>query len=421
MEVAAGDHTLTKAWPAAALVAILGVGLWLRLSGYTSSPAQTANFDGVGWAWNGQALWLQHTTAGWSYLTSYHHVVAVEVEHSGVYLPGVSPYFDHPPLFSLLVGGVAVMAGENTPDTLTEGVIRLVPIALSLLTILLSYALARQMTGRRWVGLACAAGLAFAPPMVLTARLVESEALLTPLLLAGLILALRVRVDTRRWSLTALAVVCAAAPLVKEPGVVVGVIAAVVLLFSSRRRLAVLPLACMGAGVAVYALLGAAIDWHAFTSTILAQGGRRTSLWGAAVNYFASRKAGLGGFVPLADPVWFIGWPVLTALGLWRRTWRPVAVAALLYAATIILLGDARIIEWNGWYRIPDEPLLYIAVVTAVCGVLRSLVRRLAPLRQRVSPSVRCWVTGGHRFQYFAMHDTRCTKCGEPWSLRRAS
>lgn len=413
---------MKKAWPAAALVAILVAGLWLRLSGgYTTNPDKLANFDGVGWAWNGQALWLQHTTAGWSYLPSYHNVVAVQVERSGVYLPGVSPYFDHPPLFSLLVGGVAVMAGENTPYTLTEGVIRLVPIGLSLLTIVLSYALVRRLTGRQWIALACAAGLAFAPPMILTARLVESEALLAPLLLATLLLVLRLRDHPGRWSLVALAILCAAAPLVKEPGIVLGVIAAAALLVSGRRRLAVLPLACMALGVGLYALLGAAVDWHVFTSTILAQSGRRTSLWGAAVNYFGSREAGLGGFVPLRDPVWFIGWPVLAALGVWRRAWRPVALAALLYAAAVIVLGDARIIEWNGWYRIPDEPLLYIAVVTAACSVLRAVWGRLGPLRQRVSPSVLCWVTGGHRFQHVAMHDTRCTKCGAPWSLRPAS
>jgi 4-amino-4-deoxy-L-arabinose transferase-like glycosyltransferase len=337
-----------------------------------------ANFDGVGWAWDGQALWLHHTTAGWSYLPSYQNVTAVAVQHTGVLLPGVSPYFDHPPLFGLLVGGVAVVAGERTPDQITEAVIRLVPIALSLLTILLSYALVRRLTGRQWIGLLAAAGLALSPAMVLTARLVESEALLTPLLLAALILALRIRDGAGRWSLIGLVAVCVAAPLVKEPGVAVAVIAAGVLLFSGRRRLAFLPLAGMAAGIGVYLLFAAAIDWHTFTATVLAQGGRRSSLWLAFGNFFTATTADLGGRAPFLDPVWFIGWPVLIGLAVWRREWRPVALAALLYAATIILLGDGRIMKWNGWYRIPDEPLLYAAVVAAPCMLLRALWTGLA-------------------------------------------
>jgi 4-amino-4-deoxy-L-arabinose transferase-like glycosyltransferase len=369
---------MRKVWVGAVLVAVLGVGLGLRLHGYASDPPAAANFDGVGWAWDGQALWLHHTTAGWSYLPSYQNVTAVAVEHTGILLPGVSPYFDHPPLFGLLVGGAAVVAGERSPDQVTEAVIRLVPVGLSLLTIVLSYALVRRLTGRQWIGLLAAAALALSPAMVLTARLVESEALLTPLLLAALILALRVRDGAGGWSVIGLLAVCVAAPLVKEPGIVVGVIAAAILLLSRRRRVALLPLGGMAAGVAVYLLFAAAIDWNLFTATVLAQGARRSSLWLAFGNFFTATTADLGGRAPFLDPVWFVGWPVLIGLAVWRREWRPVALAALLYAATIILLGDGRIMKWNGWYRIPDEPLLYAAVVAAPCLLLRSVWARVA-------------------------------------------
>lgn len=372
----------------ASLAAILAAALALRLHGYALDPAPGANWDGVEWAWNGQALWLHHTTAGWSYLPSYSHVVAVRVE-GRTYLPGVSPYFDHPPLFGLLVGGVAVLAGQSTPDTVTESVIRLVPIALSLVTILLTFVLVRQLCGRTAPALIAVLLLALSPAMVLTARLVESEALLAPLLVGALILVLQLRSgQPGRWRLPLLVGLSAAAPLVKEPGVVVGVIGAALLLFSARPRMAVLPLLGTALGVTVYLGFAAAIDWQSFLRTVMAEAGRRRSVLDALLQYFASTRAGLGGFVPLVDPVWYAGWAALGVLGIIDRRLWPLALAALLYAAAIVLLGDARVMVWNGWYRIPEEPLLYAATGIAAAAVALTTWRR-SPAHRTATPTSR--------------------------------
>lgn len=360
----------------ATLAAILAAALALRLHGYALDPAPGASWDGVEWAWNGQSLWLHHTTAGWSYLPSYSHVVAVRVE-GRTYLPGVSPYFDHPPLFGLLVGGIALLAGQSTPDTLTEPVIRLVPIALSLVTILLSFALVRQLCGRTAPALITVLLLALSPAMVLTARLVESEALLAPLLVGALLLVLQLRSgQSGRWRLPLLVGLCAAAPLVKEPGVVVGLICAAILLFSARPRTAVLPLLGTALGVAIYLGFAAAIDWPTFLRTVMTEAGRRRSVLDALRQYFTSTHAGLGGFVPLVDPLWYAGWAALGVLAIIDHRLWPLALAAVLYAATIAMLGDARVMVWNGWYRIPDEPLLYAAAGIAASAVALTMGQR---------------------------------------------
>lgn len=360
-------------------IAILGIALGLRLHGYTSDPAPGANYDGLGWTWQGQSLLLEHYPQAWSWQSSYHPTVFWLMPNH-IYLPVVSPYFDHPPLFALVVGGLAVLAGQHTPEQITDPLIRLVPIVLSLVTIALTYALVLRVGGRQWIALVVAAALAVSPPMVLTARLVESEALLTPLLLAALLLTLRVRDGGGRWSIAGLAAVCAAAVLVKEPGIIVGVFAAVILLLSpGRRRLAWVGLAGTAGGVAIYLTYAAAIDWNVFIATVMSEAQRRSSVTLALSNFFTSTAEGLGNFVPLVDPIWYLGWPVLIGLAVWRREWRPVAFAALVYAVTICLLGDARAMRWVGWYRIPDEPLLYAAVVTALCLGLRELWTRVVP------------------------------------------
>jgi hypothetical protein len=366
----------------ALLIVIVGIGLGLRLHDYTTDPVPGANYDGLGWAWQGQSLILQHVPQAWSWQTSYHSTSFV-TEPKGVHLPMVSPYFDHPPLFGLLVGGAAVIAGERTPTSISEGVIRLVPIALSAFTIVLLYLLVRRVTSKEWIGLIAAAVFALSPAMVLTARLVESEALLTPLLLAAVIMALRVRDGAGRWSIAALVLVCLVAPLVKEPGIIVAVIASAILLTSPRRRLAALPLAGMTAGIGMYLAYAASLDWHLFIATALAEGKDRYPSIGGFSNYFTSTDAGLGIYVPLMDPVWYVGWVALAVLAVRRRAWRPVAVAALLYAALIASSASGGWMHWIGWYRIPDEPLLYAAAVAAGCEVLRNAGLRLGQWRLR--------------------------------------
>ncbi len=279
------------------LVVVLSVALGLRLNGYTSDPAPGANYDGLGWAWQGQSLILQHVPHAWSWQTSYHPSSFV-TEPNGIHLPLVSPYFDHPPLFGLLVGGSAVIAGEQTQASVTEGVIRLVPIALSLVTIVLLYVLVRRVTGKDWIALMAAAAFAVSPAMVLTGRLVESEALLTPLLLAAVILALRVRDGAGRRYIAGLVLVCLISPLVKEPGVIVAVVASAILLTSSRRRLWALPLVGMTFGVGLYLVYAASLDWSLFIATALAEGKDRHPSVAGFSNYFISSDAGLGIRVP---------------------------------------------------------------------------------------------------------------------------
>lgn len=361
------------------LVVVLSVALGLRLNGYTSDPAPGANYDGLGWAWQGQSLILQHVPHAWSWQTSYHPSSFV-TEPNGIHLPLVSPYFDHPPLFGLLVGGSAVIAGEQTQASVTEGVIRLVPIALSLVTIVLLYVLVRRVTGKDWIALMAAAAFAVSPAMVLTGRLVESEALLTPLLLAAVILALRVRDGAGRRYIAGLVLVCLISPLVKEPGVIVAVVASAILLTSSRRRLWALPLVGMTFGVGLYLVYAASLDWSLFIATALAEGKDRHPSVAGFSNYFISSDAGLGIRVPLTDPVWYAGWVALSYLGARSRAWRPLALAAVVYAALIVSSASGEWMRWIGWYRIPDEPFLYAAAAGLCAEVLHSAWIRLGPM-----------------------------------------
>jgi hypothetical protein len=345
-------------WAPSLAALLLLVGLALRLHGYTSTPQFGSNEDEVAWAWLGQSLWLHGVPASWSYLPE-HLPVSVMQTSQGVYLPWVSPWLDHPPLFGLLVGGLALLAGERTPTQVGPEAIRLAPILLSMVTAWLLYVLAARHLGRT-TALVALAFFCLSPWMIEAGRLVESEWLLAPMLLGVLVLAShRGRLPT-----AGLLALCVLAPLVKVPGVIVGAAAAVALV--SERRWVVAGWALLGApvGIGLYAAYGAAVDWHQFLVVWQVQAARHGSPVMAGQQFLFSGDAGLWNFVPLGDPLWTVGLVGLAVLLLRRPldTSARIPLAFAGYAALMALTVSNEGAQYYDWYRFAVDPLCYIGV-----------------------------------------------------------
>ena len=125
---------------------ILALGLFLRLHDYTQAPKLADNQDELAWTWAGLSLLEDHSPTSWSYLLAYPHVFAIPEPDNGQLLPGVHPWLDHPPLFAVLMGGYAWLAGERHFQDVSVAVIRLPVIMLSLLTLLLGQDVAGMAT-----------------------------------------------------------------------------------------------------------------------------------------------------------------------------------------------------------------------------------------------------------------------------------
>lgn len=359
---------------------LLIVGLALRLHGYTSYPRFGANDDEVAWAWLGQSLWLYHWPASWSYLPEHLPVIAVATSQ-GVYLPWVSPWLDHPPLFGLLVGGAALLAGEHTPAEVGPSAIRLVPILLSILSGWLLYLLAARHLGRA-TALVAVAAFCLSPWMISASRLVESEWLLAPMLLSVLVLA------SHRGILpsTLLLTLCVLAPLVKVPGVIVGAAGAVALL--TERRWVMAPLALLGApvGIGLFAAYGAAVDWHQFVLVWQAQVARHSSLL-AGREFLFSGDAGLWNFVPLGDPLWTVGMVGLAVI-LLRHPLGTAARIPLAFAGYALLMALSAGVEgaqYYDWYRFAVDPLVCIGVGDLIA---QNLPRLRLPVLDRLGARI---------------------------------
>jgi 4-amino-4-deoxy-L-arabinose transferase-like glycosyltransferase len=349
---------------------ILALGLFLRLHDYTQAPKLADNQDELAWTWAGLSLLEDHSPTSWSYLLAYPHVFAIPEPDNGQLLPGVHPWLDHPPLFALFMGGYAWLAGERHFQDVSDAVIRLPVIALSLLTLLLGYVFGRRLLGPA-PAIVGAALFALTPAAVLSSREVESEAVLAPLLLLALLILHRLlRSETRRFEPLLLLLICALAPLFKVPGASFGVIVAVVLAMHGRWRLAGLALTMSCIGLLVYAWYGVLIDWRRFLAVIEFQASRHSGLLSG---YEFITAPAFTDRIPLHDGWWLLGWLAVAAVAYQRRGRRAdllLAWPVVSYAGALMLLADPSATHRFGWYRLAVYPLVYLAaadlVITAV-------------------------------------------------------
>jgi 4-amino-4-deoxy-L-arabinose transferase-like glycosyltransferase len=347
-------------------VAVVVVAAFLRGRGYTESPP--LNADEYDWAWAGLSLLQQHVPTGWTGLwDAYGHWQVFKWEGNEYAI--VTPYLDHPPLFSLLVGGAAWVAGERVMTDVSLAVIRLVPIALSLVVLVLVYRLARVTVGT-WPARIATLLLVFSPAAITLSRLTESEALLTVWFISALLAVNRLRErPTNRYAIVVLLISCAAAPLTKVPGIAVGFAAAVVLVSWKRPRLAVVAATAALTGILLFAVYGALLDLGTFSQVLSAHSDRHS---GFSAGYEMLR----GG---LTDWYWGLGIVGVGVLATRRGSAaRLIAWPAVAYVVVITLTANADLAGRYDWYRIPIYPMVYVGAGFLIAELARG-IRRLVP------------------------------------------
>jgi Dolichyl-phosphate-mannose-protein mannosyltransferase len=354
-----------------AAVAVVLVAAFLRGRGYAQSPP--LNADEYDWAWTGLSLLQRHVPTGWTGLwDAYGHWQLFDWQGNEYAL--VTPYLDHPPLFSLVVGGVAWIAGERTLTDVSLSVIRLVPIGLSLLVLVLAYRLAQATVGT-WAARIAILLLAFSPATITLARLTESEALLTVWLIAALLALTRLQKQPAdRYAVVLVLISCIAAPLTKVPGIAIGFTAAVALFSWQRPRLAMTAAMAAFAGILLFAAYGALLDFALFRNIWSAQADRHA---GFSSGYELLR-GGLG------DWYWglgIVGLGVLATRG--GDAARLVAWPVLAYVIVITLTANADLAGRYDWYRIPIYPLVYIGAGFLIAELARR-IGRLVPTQEDV-------------------------------------
>jgi 4-amino-4-deoxy-L-arabinose transferase-like glycosyltransferase len=282
-----------RRWGTLATVAVIVLGVGLRLVDYEVMPDFRENDDELFATWNGWQLLEDGTTRGWSLWPGYYGG-RVAVEPTLYFSPQpkqvITPYFEHPPLLHVLVGAAAHLGGADHWTHARLAHTRLVPIGLAGVTLWLVIAVGRRLFPSGgpapWLGALLWAVL---PMIVLQSRVIKEEALLTPMLLFGLWLFLRWRADESRLvRLAAAGFVLGLSAAAKVTGAIL-VPALVVLVLSrgaGRWRPAALAGGCGLLGVALLLVYGVAIDPELFFLTTGKQATGRPSHFNLFPRFF---------------------------------------------------------------------------------------------------------------------------------------
>jgi 4-amino-4-deoxy-L-arabinose transferase-like glycosyltransferase len=343
-----------------ALGAILILAAALRFHDYALVPFHHETADEYQHAWEGWHLLHEGVPAAWSTFPDRYPIArTVDFRWFGDRYVLVKPYFDHPPLFSILVGLVNSLAGQATYPVPRDflfcslPVMRLVPIVLSLLGLFLVHRLARAYGATEEAALLAALVYAILPVIVLSHRLVKGESLLSLLFMGAILAADRHgRTGARRDAIVA-GVLCGLSIWTKATGV--AVLATVLILMMARRRFrgAAIAAGLTGGFLALYLLYAWAYDFGIFVQVIRAQA---TSKW-VSLDSILDLLAGKV-VVKWFGRGWYL-WLLLCAGVAAFRKERSLLLPLAIYGTIIALTADHRVVY--GWYRIPLYPFLCVA------------------------------------------------------------
>jgi 4-amino-4-deoxy-L-arabinose transferase-like glycosyltransferase len=337
-----------------ALGAIVLLAALLRLHDYTLVPFPGETIDEYQHAWEGWHLLHKGFPAAWSTFPNlYPREQTIDFHWFGHRYLLVQPYFDHPPLFSILVGLACTGAGAQQFLECSLPVMRLAPIILSLVGVLLLYRLALAYGASERAALLAALVYAVLPVIVLSHRLVKGESLLSLLFMGAILAVERLGKSGRTRDAVLVGCLCGLAIWTKATGVAVAVTALVLLLARRRYRGAAVTLLVTAGFALLYLAYAWAYDFGLFLQVMRAQAGIK---W-AGIESFLDLLQG-----KVVDQFFGRGWSLwlmlCAALAAMRRE-RGLLVPLTIYASTIVLMADFRVVY--GWYRIPLYPFLCVA------------------------------------------------------------
>lgn len=337
------------------VVFVLFVGLILRLHNYSMYPQRGATSDEYSYSFLGVSLLTKHVPISWSAISAYKHRSDLTIKN--LYFPIVYPYFDHPPLNGLLVGGWALIFGQDTFSKIELQTIRLVPIFLSMVSSVIVFILGFRLYSFKtgiWALLIYSTTVIF----VMNGRVVLAENLLTPLLLGTVYLFYNFRKNMTFKKTIVMGILCGLAFWTKELGI--AVLLSMIYLFIAEKIKIKFTLGLIITSlffVLLYLLYGAYFDWEVFKAVVSIQSGRVVGP--ETLLYVTSTPI-------IINKLYYDGWYFLGFISFFLsfsdyRKYRFLLVPAFTYFLLMIFSLTQR--GEMGWYLIPLFP--FMALFTA--------------------------------------------------------
>ena len=256
-------------------ILVLTLASSLRLYHYDSIPDDKWTADEIAFCWNGMSLIQNHVPTAWSWLSSYGDFPIVMWQGHSYKL--VTPWFDHPPLFSLVVGGAAILGGANSFFDVSMSVIRIPSLIFGILSVFLLFHLCTRLFN---IYIALISSLVYAtnPSIVFLSRLAVSENLIICLTLSMLICFLEYRKTSRGFYLYISILLAGLASISKVTGLFLIITLCLLLVYLKKWRVSII--ACLSGLLmfSLYFIYGYYYDIQLFLSVIFEQSGRFNSL-----------------------------------------------------------------------------------------------------------------------------------------------
>jgi len=274
----------------------------------------------------------------------------------------VTPYLDHPPLFSLLVGGWAHFWGETDTNNLNWELVRVPMIVISLATIILTYLFVRRAFGKT-MALFTLTAFVFFPSHVISSRIIAAEHMIGLLLMLGLYLfavfATTKNERVKKVTGGAMIFLCLVSLLFKLSAIVVPATLCFLALYKRQWKLGTaLSLASL-ASVLIYMGYGYYYNWEAFVNVLFAHQVRPQSF----VHFWTIFTLLDIGHFPFWDPSIIIG--LAGAVGLVAASPRKndnrmyIFIPLLFNSLLFMMIAP---VEAYGWYKYSLYPLMAIGL-----------------------------------------------------------
>lgn len=358
-------------WILLALFVIVIFGYKLRMARFSEVPFPGESLDEYSNAWVGLSLIQLGVPVGMSGLAGYpiydSRYINVDRVFQGT-AKGNSmqinkPWFDHPPMMGLIMGGYSYLKGARVFEDTTAVLVRRPVIWMSTISIGLAAILAWLIFGTE-AALATAILTATSPIMIINGRAGQAENGFTPLFLLSIIFLWLYRKNNKRYLLILGAIVTGIALLFKVSAISL-LICGLVLLMSDTRKsistriqegliLGIISLSFFG----LFFVYGMALDLNTFINVFLGNSNRVYGIGLNAISELITSTKVTGG-KSLSDGWPLVGWMGLLYIGgikLRAKKQLYIWIPVLSYLAVYLFFGS----EPYGWYRIPFTPFLLI-------------------------------------------------------------
>lgn len=340
-------------WRIFLILLVFLLGFFLRFHNYAVYPQRGATHDEFAFAFLGVSLWQKGLPSSWSNIPIYENKYYLKANDT--YYSIVTPYFDHPPLFGLLSGGVALLNGEKEFAQVKLSTIRLLPVALGSLSVVLLFLLSSSLYDFKTAFLSSLI-YATVPTYVVSSRMVLAENLLIFEILLSLVIFEKFIKDKRKDLVYLLGVLAGLAFLTKVSGIFVFLSLLCLLFHFFRSKKKIIPFILLTVLVgSIYFLYGTALDSKLFWQILTFQGAREVgpfSFYNLFITPAIVNKIFIDGWV-------YFGWfALMVAIYRWQQNLKLI-IPALLYLLIFVLTVNQK--DLHGWYDYPFYPFLAIA------------------------------------------------------------